>query len=216
MQAPLALGFGLFQYLWRLGTWRQQQGFDVGLGQFALTVQRHLPQQTPASWQGQRFAMLAQVLAQLFGERASTLIAQGMQARLAQDQQRSQRRAVFLDNAKPRFGDPVVGCQRLFQHRQRDAFFFQFDDPVQSPEQFETAIGCDSCGVRGVFDMVGRQVGRGNEQRTVAVLAQLDAGEGLPEILSLAPGNAAGFRAAEDFRRPLAQAVVQALSRLGR
>mgnify|MGYP000028086336 CR=1 FL=1 len=46
---------------------RQQQRLDVRLGQFALAVERQLAQQSPASRQGQGFAMLAQVLAQGVG-----------------------------------------------------------------------------------------------------------------------------------------------------
>ncbi|MNN21516.1 hypothetical protein D3C81_1348420 [compost metagenome] len=144
LQAPLAIAFDLLQHLGRFGARRQQQGVDVGLGQFALSVQRQLSQQAPASWQGQRFAVLAQVLAQLLGEAASTVIAQHMQTGLAQHQQRPQGGAVFLNDAEPSFDDPFMGRQRLFQHRQRDAFFFQFDDPVQSPEQLEATIDGDA------------------------------------------------------------------------
>ncbi|MNE60237.1 hypothetical protein D3C80_1553690 [compost metagenome] len=125
--------------------------------------------------------MQAQVLAQLFGERASTLIAQYMQARVSQDQQRAQRGAVFLDHTQARLGHPVVGHQRLLKHRQGDPFLFQLDDPVQSPEQFESAVSCDSRGIGRVLDMADRQVGRGNEQGPLVVLAQLDVSKGLPQ-----------------------------------
>ncbi|MNY82722.1 hypothetical protein D3C86_2250000 [compost metagenome] len=62
--------------------------------------------------------------------------------------------------------------------------------------------------------MTGWQVRRFNAQRTVLVLAQAHLGKWLPQAVALAPGDAAGFRAAEDFRRPLAQAFVQGLCRL--
>jgi hypothetical protein len=74
LQAPLAVGFDLLQHLWGFRPWRQQQCFDVGLGQLALAVQRQLAQQAPAPGQGQRFAMLAQVLAQGFGQAAAAVL----------------------------------------------------------------------------------------------------------------------------------------------
>jgi hypothetical protein len=64
-----------------------------------------------------------------------------------------------------------VGDQCLFEHRQGDALLFEFDDTVQPPEQFETPVGSDTRGVGGVLDMPGRQVGRGDQQGAVAVLA---------------------------------------------
>ncbi|MNG23792.1 hypothetical protein D3C84_1084370 [compost metagenome] len=76
-----------------------------------------------------------------------------MQTGLAQHQQRPQGGAVFLYDAEPRFDDPFMGCQRLFQHRQRDAFFFQLDDTVQSPKQLEATIDGEAHSIGSVFDM---------------------------------------------------------------
>lgn len=160
--------------------------------------------------------MLAQMFAQGFGQVAATVLAQGEQARFAEHQQRTERGAVFLDHTEARFGDPVMGYQGLLEHRQRDAFFFQFDDAVQSPQQFEATIGGNACGVGAVFDVAGRQIRRRNKQGAVAVLAQFDASKRLPQRLALTPGDAAGFRTAEDFCRPLLQALLQTLRRFRR
>ncbi|MNV12499.1 hypothetical protein D3C71_1031050 [compost metagenome] len=64
--------------------------------------------------------------------------------------------------------------------------------------------------------MTVRQVGRSDQQRTLTVLSQRDIGKGLPEFSALTPGDAAGFRAAENFRWPLPETFMQALCGLDR
>ena len=58
----------------------QLVGIELRLGQLALTGERQLTQQTPAARQGQRFAVLAQVLAQGLGQGTAAVLAQGKQA----------------------------------------------------------------------------------------------------------------------------------------
>ena len=55
LQGPFAVSLDLRQHLRGLGARRQEQGVDLRLGQFALGVERQLPQQAPATGQGQRF-----------------------------------------------------------------------------------------------------------------------------------------------------------------
>ncbi|MNE71306.1 hypothetical protein D3C80_1671670 [compost metagenome] len=75
------VAFGaLLQHLGRHAARRLQQGLKLRLGQLALGVERQLPQQAPASRQGQGFAMIAQVLAQTFYQCAAALVAQRVQA----------------------------------------------------------------------------------------------------------------------------------------
>jgi hypothetical protein len=69
---------------------RQQQGFDLRLGQFALGVERQLPQQTPAARQGQGFAVLAQVLAQGLGQGPSALLRRACRPLATEHQQGAQ------------------------------------------------------------------------------------------------------------------------------
>src|ERR1700741_3497082 len=64
--------------------------------------------------------------------------------------------------------------------------------------------------------MAARQVGRSDQQRTITVLSQRDIGKGLPEFSALTPGDAAGFRTAENLRWPLPQTLMQALCGLDR
>ncbi len=63
--------------------------------------------------------------------------------------------------------------------------------------------------------MPRREVGRGDAQRALFILADLYTGKRLPQGLPLAPGDPAGLRAAEDLCRPLAETLVQALGRIG-
>ncbi len=216
LQAPLAVGLDLLQHVGRLRTRSYQQGFDLGLGQLALGVEGQLAQPAPAPWQGQCFAMPTQVATQRFGHGTPTLVAQCKEAGFAQDQQGAKGGTIFPYHAQPRFAHPVVGHQCLFQHWQGDALFFELDDAVQASEQFEAPIGVNSRRVGGMFHMGGRQIRRSDQQGAVAVLAQFDTGKGLPPFITLAPGDAAGFRTAEYFRRPLAQALLQASGGLGR
>ena len=116
-----------------------------------------------------------------------------------------------MDHAQTGFRDPVMLDQGLFQHGQGDAFFFEFDDAVQPPQQLKTPVGFKAGRISRVFHMACGQVGRGDDQGAVFALAQLHIGKGLPQVLPLTPGDAAGFRAAEDLGRPLAQAFVQGL-----
>ena len=102
--------------------------------------------------------MLAQVLAQGLGERAASLVAQGMQPRVGEHHHGTQGRTVFLHHAQAGVAHPFMGDQRLFQHRQGDAFFFQLDDTVQAAQQFEAPIGMQANGVGCLFDMPFGQV----------------------------------------------------------
>ena len=74
------------------------------------------------------------MLAQGFSQRPAAVLAQGKQPAVTEHEQRAQRCTVFMDNAQSGFCHPCVVDQREFEHRQRDAFFFQFDDSVKAPE----------------------------------------------------------------------------------
>ncbi len=160
--------------------------------------------------------MRLQVLSQGFGERPTALIAQGQQARVAQHQQRAQRGTVCLHHAKARFTHPFVSREGLLDQRQGHALLFEFDDAVQPAQQFKAPVCADQRRIGGLLDMAGRQIRRADAQRTLRILTQFYAVEGLPALPALTPGDAAGFRAAENFRRPLAEALLQALCGVGR
>ena len=98
-----------------------------------------------------------------------------------------------------------MAAQCLFEHGQGDTLFFQFDNPIQAAAQGKAAIGLQFHRIGGLFAMADGQVGGGQVQRTFGVLSQFDAGEWRPQLATLAPGDAAGFRTAVDFRGPLAK-----------
>ena len=122
----------------------------------------------------------ARCLRRVFGNGLAALVAQGVQAGRAQRQQGAEEGAAFLDHTEAGVGDPVVLDQCLLEHGQGDALLFQLDDAVQSSAQDEATIGLQLGGIRALLDMPGRQVGRGDAQRTIVVQGKLDTGERLP------------------------------------
>ncbi len=193
MQVQLAFDVLLLKHFRLFRAWRQQQRLDVCLRQLALGVERHLPQQPPATRQGDGFAMRLQVVSQGFGERPTALVAQGQQARVAQHRERAQRGTVCLHHTKARFTHPFVSRKGLLDQRQGHALLFEFDDAVEPAQQFKAPICTDQRSVCGLLDMAGRQIGRADAQRTLRILTQLYAVEGLPALPALTPGDAAGF-----------------------
>ena len=121
------------------------------------------------------------------------MFTQGKQPAVAEHQQGAQRGTVFIDHAQACFCNPWMGAQGVFQQGQRDAFFFEFDDAVQTPQQFKAPVGFNARGIGRLLDMACHQVRRGDAQRAVLTLAQVDPGKRLPQRWTLAPCNAAGF-----------------------
>ena len=87
--------------------------------------------------------------------------------------------------------------------------FFQLDDAVEAPQQFEAPIGLEPGAIGGLLDLPAGQVRRLDTQRACTVQAGAHTGERPPQLAALAPGDATGFRTAEDLGRPLAEVVAQ-------
>ena len=79
-----------------------------------------------------------------------------MDAGGAEGEQSTEIGSALLDHPEARLTNPRMAVQALFQLRQGDALFFQFDDTVEAAAQHKAAVFLQLSGIGGLLQLTRR------------------------------------------------------------